>query len=341
MNKNWIIGLVMLLLVSTLVWAECTPGITSLTGSLWGGEWISSCSPSVANVQIDPCVEKMQLGTNFDVRLVTSACADADKSGYSLYLWSAVNPNTGKWTWWNFVDVLESTQNSKLKSIHNKCGTNIACIREQMNAICDNVSARVQIYYGDSNEQDTGWTDYQSPVDSFYWDTDNFNINKTGTYSMKVWITSTGVGQYWYYPGEETQITAQYTKVVNFTVVSVDGDNYGNCTTNSLENLTDQELGVAGIKSIFDGFGNTWTSNIIYLILMVGVAAGLLFTLSKGSRYGSGWLYGIIFFVEGLLSLIGVWIDALSPIFLVIIGLAVIIPLTFKIASWMRGKDGE
>jgi hypothetical protein len=232
-------------------------------------------------------------------------------------------------------------QGSVSLDIAERCGTDISCLRIRSKEICDNVSMRVQLYYGDSNEQDTGWTDYQVPADDFFWDSDTFQLNKTGTYTMKVRLTSTGVGTTWINPADNSRYPViEYVALVNFTV-SEDGSEYGECKTTSLVNPV-VSYDVEGIKKAFEGFGNTWTSNILYMLVMLILGGALVLTLGSGRSLdkSDSWVWGVLFFVEGLLMLIGVWIGALSVIWLILLGLLIVIPIAAKLSAIFRG-DGR
>jgi len=141
---------------------------------------------------------------------------------------------------------------------------------------------------------------------------------------------------------KEDTIIMQYTRLVNFTVVA-DGDEYGSCVTDDWADTGEIQYNTEGLQDVFDGFGNTWTSNIIFVILMVIVAGALLFSIGTGRSFGSiskeshGWLFGIIFFVEGLLTILGVWIGALSPLWLAVFGLVIVVPAGIKIYQYMTG----
>jgi len=329
-----------IILLSSIALAVCNPIGSYVVGLPVGGymEALGVCSPTVSALIINPCMNNMQLDTDLDIRLWTTACADG-VSGYTMQIYTFWSPERGlglQWVPEPIIDLRSSIQGQ----IVQECGDNELCLRTGYKQICDNVSARIQLYYGDTNEQDTGWTEYRVPTDEFFWDSDNFKVNKTGTYQMKVWITSTGVGETWYYGDQETT-TEMYTKIVNFTVVSTDGDEYGTCVTTDFADLEKINYGIEGIRDVFDGFGNTWVSNTLYLLFMIGIAFAMLMTLGRGRSFdykqGAGWLYGIIFFVEGLLTLIGTWIGALSPVWLVLFGIVVIIPISMKIVEMIKG----
>jgi len=324
----------------------------------------SSCSPYVDTFVINPCIENMKLDTEMDIILFGMACIDAESNG-PIFGWNVKIPDKvwviggvnvhlqvePDWFGWN---------TPYTKKVYDECGGadgDMSCIRYGMDKICDDIYGRIILYYGDSNEQDTGWSGAYNPVDSIYWDSDNFNLNKSGTYQMKIMLTSNRVGQKFYWNDQTTcpevdgvatceVQNMMFTKILNFTVADegVNASQYGECFTTDF-NQFPIEYGSQGIRDAFEGFGNTWTSNILYMLFMAIIAGALLFTIGSGtgrsfgsiSKESHGWLFGIIFFVEGLLAIIGVWIEALSALWLVLFGLVIIIPGAMKIYNMITG----
>lgn len=304
MNKSVLIGLVMLLLVSTLAIATCPADHT--------------CTPKILKYTVNPCIYNMELNTEVDV---------------SIYAWAC----SGITDFNNWVG-------------NNGCGSNINCRKMHYKQYCDNTSARVTLYYGDTNEQDTGWSDFEIPVATpdyyvdtpFYWDSSNFHLNKSGTYTMKLWLKSTN----------DSEVTNTF--LVNYTVIPTNGSLYGECQTNGTSNIPTSSISQTDnpYANAFNGFGNTWTSNLIYMLFMCVIGGALLFTLGTGRASGykvnlefieevgrsSGWVFGLLFVVEGLLALLGVWIEALSPIWLIVLAFGIIIPITLKVSGWINNN---
>lgn len=209
--------------------------------------------------------------------------------------------------------------------LNSNCGDDASCRILYMKNWCDNVSIQAIIYYGDSNEQATGWTDYEVPLyPTFYFDSSYFSLNKTGDYTIKIYARSMN----------SSELMA--TQLLDMSVNS-DGKYEWECEYNSAnESIADVRV-PNNLYQIFNGFGNSWTSNIMYLLFMIGMGGFIFYAVGKTRGGDEEFMIASILVVELFLMILGVWIKALSPMLLVIAGIGLSLWLGPKIANAIRG----
>jgi hypothetical protein len=200
----------------------------------------------------------------------------------------------------------------------SSCG--IDCINAYHLSKCDNVSIRAVLYFGETFAQDTGWSSftlpYQPSNSAFF---DYLIPNTSGSYTLKVYAKSMNTSE------------GFATKTLNFTVVNSGGVVYGDCKySNSFQDSSIPFTENNAIKKFFEGFGNTWTSNFIYILFMLIIGGLLWFKMSSLRGSDQGWLVASILVVECILAFIGAYIGAISWVFLILTAIGIVIYFTLK-----------
>lgn len=198
----------------------------------------------------------------------------------------------------------------------------------------DRVGSRAILYYGDSNEQDTGWTTNATSGTTFSFST--FKINKTisvGTLRL--------MGRDVENPDDVDTIDLTFS-------VGLNGVEFGDCTTDIELDVPDEAVTVPSECntdddcptnyfcinatctarddiSVMIGIEEASTlfnmpKSLFWWIVMLGVAiAGITSAKYFNFAHGGLVLVGLIVFIELILLIIGTIIQAISPAYLVII----------------------
>jgi hypothetical protein len=174
---------------------------------------------------------------------------------------------------------------------------------------CDKVAAKATIYFADSNIQvkETYWTTWYSSHTEFVFDTSNWKINKTGNYTMRLYVKSNDTT----FPTNYTDINFQVINKTYYDLPSVNWSNryvwYGDCistgevgggVTISANNSLTQTL-----EDIENEYG--WTATLIWILVMIAVAIVMwFFTAEFGSSAG----FGAVIIVELCLLVVGMYL---------------------------------
>jgi hypothetical protein len=198
----------------------------------------------------------------------------------------------------------------------------------------DDIAGRAILYYGDSNEQDSGWTINASSGTTF--SIGGFEANTTiGSGILRLMARDTDD------PTDEEIIDLTFS-------VGIDGVEFGDCTTTVEDRVvTEEEISEAvtdvtqlqannTVTTIVDSF-NQYIGlgrGVVWLIVMVILGAGSLYLMStmgnlSSMEFMSG--LGVIGFLEFLMLLLGFylgyfgvgWIITIMVVALIIIGLVI------------------
>lgn len=205
----------------------------------------------------------------------------------------------------------------------------------------DDVSARVILYHGSENAQDTGWATNASSGTTFIF-RDEFTVNKT---------QSNGVLRLMSFDTENMDSPDIIDLIFS---VSTNGVIFGDCitTADGLSTIDDEVIGefdptetdlennavTTGIRGIGELFH---LSELLIWIFIMGVTGIALWMGNPGSSAHPIESLGLIFFIEFLFVLFGVYLGFI-PIGLIItlVVIAVVI-IGLWIARWFTASSGS
>lgn len=191
-------------------------------------------------------------------------------------------------------------------------------------AYCQNTSVRAILYYGDSNQQDSGWStwNYQGNViklDETYWD-----LNKSGDYSLKLFARFNVSGSTW------------ETVLINFTLApntSIGNVYFGDCKTNSYASSPSTPDDALNIS--FGGFP-TWSKSLLWSLFMFVVAFIIWFTMGE-SREGNNIRTATTVLIVLLLGIIGAATRLIDWTYLAVFFVGVAVYFGIKLRSILTG----
>lgn len=203
---------------------------------------------------------------------------------------------------------------------------------------CANVSIGVWIYYGTANQQFAGWHNISSwgyteegYVGNIMVSSNDFptGFDTAGDgFQMKIAVKN----------AENSTYMPWAEKIIIYDVTAIDNNQsygiFGSCQTTATTPVTISG-GITSepntLKTFFESFGD-WTATFLYMLLMVAVA-GAMFWVVGISRDGQSWKVatGLTLVVEVLMALVGVWIGALSWVWLFLFFLGVFAYIAIKI----------
>jgi len=199
---------------------------------------------------------------------------------------------------------------------------------------CDKVTAKATIYFADGNIQtdETYWGNFYNSHTEFVFDTSKWSVNKTGNFSMRLYVKS-----------NDTLYTANYTDL-DFEVVNktwYDSQNrsdeyvwYGDCVTTGVVGVggTNVTGGEDAISIAFEGVEEQygWGATLLWILVMVVVAVVMWFFTDE---FGSAAGLGVVILVEMCLLIVGMYLGFISAWLLYIllfIGTMVVAINTYK-----------
>lgn len=199
----------------------------------------------------------------------------------------------------------------------------------------DKVGARAILYYGDSNEQDSGWTVNSSSGATFVF---TFQVNKTiGTSAIRLMAR------------DDDMPLVIDTIDLSFSVADT-GVMLGDCVT-SVDVTTTSEGAAeeegedgSGVNDSFTNLINTTKdntganfSNAVWWLLFMAAIAGALFWGSKELKLDGPSLIGVIAIIEIVMLVIGLKLNYFGAGTLIIVLVLAIALISFKWNPWGSG----